>query len=509
MPTINFPSTGLTPNVSTYSVGNRTWKWNGLAWELVPLTAGFTGSQGNIGYTGSKGDTGFTGSQGNLGYTGSKGDLGYTGSKGDQGNIGNTGYTGSQGDIGYTGSKGDIGYTGSKGDTGFTGSQGNLGYTGSKGDIGYTGSKGDVGFTGSQGDLGYTGSKGNTGLGFNIAKIYSSVAALNADTSPSGIVAGEFAIISTVDVSDTDNSKLYLWNGSTYSFVSDLSGTIGFTGSAGAGYTGSKGDTGFTGSQGNLGYTGSKGDTGYVGSKGDTGFTGSQGDLGYTGSKGDTGYVGSKGDTGFVGSQGYTGSQGNIGYTGSKGDTGYTGSEGNLDVTTSSTPPSGQQYGDIWIDETSGIQYFWYNDGNSDQWVEFANQGLVGFTGSAGSLGFTGSAGSLGFTGSAGTNGYTGSSGGSSWQAIKTSAFNAAAGEGYFVDTTSAAITATLPASPTLGAEITFIDYAGTFDTNNLTVARNGNPIQGSATNLTVSTERSGFTLVFVDGTQGWLLTDK
>jgi len=100
-------------------------------------------------------------------------------------------------------------------------------------------------------------------------------------------------------------------------------------------------------------------------------------------------------------------------------------------------------------------------------------------------------------------------SAGTSWQAVKTSDFNAAAGEGYFVNTTSATVTATLPASPTLGDEISFIDYAGTFDTNALTVGRNGNPIQGSAADLTVSTERAGFTLVYVDGTQGWLLKDK
>jgi hypothetical protein len=100
-------------------------------------------------------------------------------------------------------------------------------------------------------------------------------------------------------------------------------------------------------------------------------------------------------------------------------------------------------------------------------------------------------------------------SAGTSWQAVKTSDFNAAAGEGYFVNTTSATVTATLPASPTLGDEISIIDYAGTFDTNALTVGRNGNPIQGSAADLTVSTERAGFTLVFVDGTQGWLLKDK
>jgi hypothetical protein len=100
-------------------------------------------------------------------------------------------------------------------------------------------------------------------------------------------------------------------------------------------------------------------------------------------------------------------------------------------------------------------------------------------------------------------------SGGTSWQAVKTSGFTAVAGEGYFCDTSSAAFTATLPASGTIGDEISFIDYAGTFDTNNLTVGRNGHNIQGSAADLTVSTERAGFTLVYVDSTQGWLLKDK
>ena len=100
-------------------------------------------------------------------------------------------------------------------------------------------------------------------------------------------------------------------------------------------------------------------------------------------------------------------------------------------------------------------------------------------------------------------------SGGTSYQAVKTSGFTAVAGEGYFCNTTSGAFTATLPSSPTLGDEVTLIDYAGTFDSNNLTVGRNSQPIMGSAADLTVSIERAGLTLIYTDSTQGWLLKDK
>ena len=101
------------------------------------------------------------------------------------------------------------------------------------------------------------------------------------------------------------------------------------------------------------------------------------------------------------------------------------------------------------------------------------------------------------------------SAAGTSWQAVKTSAFTAAAGEGYFVNTTSSAFTMTLPSSPSIGDEVSFIDYAGTFDTNNLTIGRNSEKIQGAAADLTVSTERAANTLVYTDGTQGWLLKVK
>jgi len=100
-------------------------------------------------------------------------------------------------------------------------------------------------------------------------------------------------------------------------------------------------------------------------------------------------------------------------------------------------------------------------------------------------------------------------SGGTSWVAVKTGNFTAVAGEGYFINTTGGAIEMDLPAG-TLGDEIAFIDYAGTFDSNALTIDQNGSEkIAGSTDPLTVSIERAANTLVYTDGTQGWLLKNK
>ena len=99
--------------------------------------------------------------------------------------------------------------------------------------------------------------------------------------------------------------------------------------------------------------------------------------------------------------------------------------------------------------------------------------------------------------------------GGTSWQAIVTGNTTMVSGRGYFVNTTSAAITMTLPSSPSLGDTCTVIDYAGTADSNNITIGRNSQPIMGASADLTVATERAAFTLVYVDSTHGWLLTEK
>jgi hypothetical protein len=100
-------------------------------------------------------------------------------------------------------------------------------------------------------------------------------------------------------------------------------------------------------------------------------------------------------------------------------------------------------------------------------------------------------------------------SGGASWQAVKTAASKRYCRRRIFCKYNFSCNHCNLPASPSLGDFVSFIDYAGTFDTNNLTIARNGKNIQGVAEDLTVSVERAGLTLVFVDDTQGWLLQNK
>jgi hypothetical protein len=99
-------------------------------------------------------------------------------------------------------------------------------------------------------------------------------------------------------------------------------------------------------------------------------------------------------------------------------------------------------------------------------------------------------------------------SSGIAWQSsVKTSGFTAVAGEGYFCNTTSAGFTVTLPASPTAGQQVAVVDYAGTFDTNTLTISPNSNKIEGGTGSLGLTGEREGVLLVYIDSTQGWLAT--
>ena len=96
------------------------------------------------------------------------------------------------------------------------------------------------------------------------------------------------------------------------------------------------------------------------------------------------------------------------------------------------------------------------------------------------------------------------------WQSVVTAAtLTAVAGRGYPINTTSNACTVTLPGSASVGDLISIVDYAGTFDTNDLTILNGSSKIQGASANLDISTERAGFALVYYNSTNGWLLEDK
>ena len=96
---------------------------------------------------------------------------------------------------------------------------------------------------------------------------------------------------------------------------------------------------------------------------------------------------------------------------------------------------------------------------------------------------------------------------GAVWES-KSANFTAEARKNYFVDTSGGAVDVTLP-SGTIGDTIRFLDVAGTFDTNDLTILYGSSKIQGASANLDVATERAGFGLVYYNSTQGWLLTEK
>jgi hypothetical protein len=327
-------------------------------WRTLRIHDGVTPG-GNLimaGATGATGPAGATGLQGNIGPIGATGNIGPAGDPG-----GATGATGLTGNIGATGLPGSPG--GATGATGLTGNIGPIGATGLTGNIGATGASGvdiitanivlgDLILTrtdnvsinagtviGATGLTGNTGATGPTGLGFSIAKTYVNVATLTADITPANITAGQFAIIDNGNyASDPENSRLYLWNGTSYQYVSDLSGAQGIVGPQGiegatgasglVGATGDIGATGATGLTGSTGLTGATGIQGNIGPGGPVGATGSTGPIGIQGSPGLPGATGASGPAGLQGLTGATGAQGQQGITGATGATGERGATG-------------------------------------------------------------------------------------------------------------------------------------------------------------------------------------
>ena len=85
-----------------------------------------------------------------------------------------------------------------------------------------------------------------------------------------------------------------------------------------------------------------------------------------------------------------------------------------------------------------------------------------------------------------------------------TTTYSAHSGEQLFVDTNEGAFTITLPSAPATGDVIRFFDLRKTFDSNALTIGRNGKLIQGDSADMTVSSEGAAFDLVYSGDSYGW-----
>jgi len=127
------------------------------------------------------------------------------------------------------------------------------------------------------GETGMKGEKGDPGKDFKIVKTFPSIADMNGD----GFSDGDFTMIAS-DVNDPDDGKLYVWNGTGFTYIADLSGSQGIKGDTGkTGDTGEKGDPGDQGLSAyqvavNAGFSGSVNQwlASLVGPKGDTGEKG-------------------------------------------------------------------------------------------------------------------------------------------------------------------------------------------------------------------------------------------
>ena len=106
---------------------------------------------------------------------------------------------------------------------------------------------------------------------------------------------------------------------------------------------------------------------------------------------------------------------------------------------------------------------------------------------------------------------WTGLGGGNPWATITfdgSTAVSIAANDRVFVDSSSFAGTITLPSAPLVGDQVRFLDLAGTFGTNNLTIGRNSLKIMGLTEDMVVSKNNASFGFVYTGSTYGWKLQE-
>lgn len=151
-------------------------------------------------------------------------------------------------------------------------------------------------------------------------------------------------------------------------------------------------------------------------------------------------------------------------------------------LTTSNTAPVSPTIGDMWYDTGTDLLLIYTNFGTESHWLDVTGAAIT-----------------------SNANASVGAGGLSSVEA--TGNVTMTNKNRYIVNTANAAVWLTLPVSAAVGDEVGVVDGTGNSSVNNITVVRNGHKIQGLAEDLTVSTNRAAFTLVYYNTSQGWLLT--
>jgi len=419
---------------------------------------------------------------------------------------GASGYSGKSGASGYSGKSGTSGFSGSAGASGTSGTSGFSSYSGTSGFSSYSGASGFSGADGTIGDSGFSGTAGTQGA-------------------------------------------------SGFSGIEGLEGTSGFSGySAPSGTSGASAYSGASGVSAYSGFSAYSGESGVSAYSGFSGAPGEAGESGYSGISGALGPTGATGDSGFSGFSGFNvGAGETVKRTFTQAGHGFAvqnvvyRASGSFELAKADAEATAEAVGIVesvdgddftivlagYISGLSGLTdasvYYVSKDvagqitttepiggtevskpiliatGTTTGFV-VNMRGLIGAGGpDSGYSGFSGDAGETGISGFSRTSGFSGTTGGGVTWISKSANYTANSFEGILADTSGGAWTLTLPESPSVGDIVAVSDATSSFSENNLTVARNGNNIQGEAEDLLCDLNQMTFEFVYTGADEGWM----
>ena len=402
-----------------------------------------------------------------------------------------SGVTGPTGPTGPAGVAGPTGPAGPTGATGTTGSQGIQGVQGEQGIQGVTGASAGVKWSFITGTTDSDPSSGNFKFNSAVPLTVTNIYVSNTDK----ISASQFDWIGSWDDSTSATKAHIIISGESESknYVFAINGSV----TSASGYykvpvAYVSGSTAIPTNASNMLFVVTR--------------SGNQGSAGATGATGPQGEQGIQGPTGATGATGATGPQGATGATGPQGPQGQAGASVTLKGSVSAVvnlPSTGNTTGDSWIVDADGNLYVWNGTSWTDAGQIVGPQGPTGATGATGATGPQGATGATGPQGPQGIQGIQGESGSGLNPISVSTNITMSVSTRYFVDTSSAR-TLTLPATPALGSEIELYDASNNAFTNNVSVLRNGEKINGITDNAALDINGFAVSFVYTGSTYGW-----